>query len=575
MSEQRTAADTPGTPAASEWPLRPWLLAGLLGLAGLLVDLLTGGNFEQSAARTAAAAFIAFGAIAAAFTVERDRWKEPLAFAVLAGLVMAGLAWRAAAAGDQYADPEYGFAAGLLATALALPLFQARFHRRRFATPYPEFHELVWTDAISAGGSLAFTGISWIVLVIISELFGLLKIDFLKDLMREEWFDWTYSGLAFGAALGTIRNEQRLLGTLRMIVVLVLSLLALPVAVALVLFLLSMAVSGPQVLWQATRSATPVLLACAAGAFVLANTILRADDAEMPKGRALRIAALALALTILPLTGFAAVSMGTRISQHGLSPERLWAIVAIAIAFAYALAYAAAVVRGYQGSWRERLRSTNLALAAGVCAIAFVLSLPILDFGAISANNQVKRLQSGKVAPEKFDFEALRWDFGAAGRRALARLAKNPNGTVAELARNALAETRRVYAGFDQTRKTRADFRLRVQPDDPALGKQVLDYLVTNPWQCDARCVALDLGPAGNGRRVAIVQGTAYQVIIVGPGRAPVQEPQTVAPAVPLQDNSTVEIREVPTRFIFIDGKPLPQPLHDHGTRLEASPAPR
>src|SRR5690606_17932214 len=131
-----------------------------------------------------------------------------------------------------------------------------------------------------------------------------------------------------GAALGTIRNELRLLGTLRTIVVLVLSLLAVPVAVALVLFLLAMIVSGPQVLWEATRSATPVLLMCAAGAFALANTILRQDDAEMPRARVMRSAALVLALVILPLTVFAAVSMGTRIAQHGLSPERLWGLIA-------------------------------------------------------------------------------------------------------------------------------------------------------------------------------------------------------------------------------------------------------
>jgi hypothetical protein len=206
----------------SLWPLRPWLLAGLLGLAGLTIHVLTYEEWNVPW-RAAVAGFVAFGALIAAFTLERERWKEPLGFAALAGLVMAGLAWRAASAGDHYADPQYGFAAGVLATALALPLFQARFHRRRFATPYPEFHGFVWTDAISAGGSAAFTGLSWIVLLIVSQLFGLLKIDLLKDLMREEWFDWMYSGLAFGAALGTIRNEIRLLGTLRTIVVLVLS----------------------------------------------------------------------------------------------------------------------------------------------------------------------------------------------------------------------------------------------------------------------------------------------------------------------------------------------------------------
>ena len=546
----------------SEWALRPWLTALLLGCAGLAIHALTG-NRVDVAWRAAAAAFVLFGALVAAFTVERERWREPVVFAVLAGAVMAGLAWQAVAGGGRYADPGYGFAAGVIATALALPLFQAGFHRRRFAVPYPEFHELVWTDAISAGGSLAFAGLSWVVLAIVAELFDLLQIHLVKDLMEQGAFDWTFSGLAFGAALGTIRNELRLLGTLRTIVALVLSLLAVPVAAALALFLAAMLVSGPQVLWQATRSATPVLLACAAGAFVLANTILRADDTEMPVNRALRLAALVLALTILPLTAFAAVSMGTRVAQHGLSPERIWGMVAIAVACAYAVAYAVGVLGGLrQGVWRRRVRGTNLALAAGVCAVALFLALPIFDFGVISASSQVARLQSGKVTPEQFDFAALRWDMGEGGRRALARLATSGDAKVAELARSALAQTSRPVPGIavDEP-KTRAEFKLRVQPEEPALRKLVLDYLVANRDSCPNACVALDLGlRQGGARRVALVSGATYQEIMLPPDKA-LNEPADEAATPTVTDTSRVEIRSWTGRRVFVDGQPVGPPL--------------
>ena len=572
MSEDAATSDSgavAGEPefAPADWPLRPWLLAGLLGLAGLLIHFVTQGR-DDVPWQMAAAAFLFFGSIAAAFTVERDRWKEPVLFALAAGLVMAGLAWRATAAGDRYADEEYGFAAGVLATALALPLFQAGFLRRRFRTAYAEFHHHVWTDSISAGGALAFTGLSWLVLLILSELFHLLRIDLLRDVMDEGWFGWTFSGLAAGAALGTIRNELRLLGTLRTIVVLVLSLLAVPVAAALVLFLLSMVVSGPEVLWQATRSATPVLLACAAGAFALANTILRQDDAEMPRSRVMRSAALVLALTILPLTVFAAVSMGTRVDQYGLSPERLWGLIAIAVATAFGLAYFVAVGRGRRLAWRERLREANLNLAAGVSALALLLALPILDFGALSARDQVGRLQSGEVPVEEFDFAALRWDFGEPGRRALRRLGESDNAKVAELAKAALAQTERVYASFDQTNRTRDELAVRVQPNDPELRRLVLDYLVANPWLCDERCVAVAIGPETDGRRdVAIVQNRTFTTV-----RLPADPEGNVEAAGAavraaaaetrlLQANSKVEIGTVEKRYIFIDGEPLDRPL--------------
>ena len=405
--------------ATPDWPLRPWLLAGLLGLGGLLIHLLTHEN-DDVPWQVAAAAFVFFGSLASAFTIDERRWKEPVVFAIVAGLVMAGLAWRAVRYGDHLPDEQYGFAAGVVATALALPLFQAKFLKRRLATPYGEIYHHIWTDAISAAGSLAFTGISWVALAILAKLFQLLKIDFIHDLMNDGWFGWTYSGLAFGAALGTLRNQLKILATLQSVVLLVLSLLAVPLAVGLVIFLLASAISGPQVLWEATRDATPTLLACAAGSFVLASVILRQDDETMTRNRAMRIAALALAVVILPLAVFAAVSLGLRLNQYGLAPERLWALVTVIVACVWGAGYWAALIRGGKAAWARRLREANFVLALGACVLALLLALPLLDFGRISAGNQLHRLESGKVAPEKFDFAALRWDFGDAGRRARA-----------------------------------------------------------------------------------------------------------------------------------------------------------
>src|SRR5690606_17736807 len=144
---------------AADWPLRPWLLAGLLGLAGLLIHLVTQGD-DEVPWQMAVAAFLFFGSIGAAFTLEEGRWKAPAIFAAGVGLVMAGLAWRAVQYGEYLPDEQYGFAAGVVAIGLALPLFQAGFLKRRMATSYADLHYHVWTDAIGAAGALAFTGLS-------------------------------------------------------------------------------------------------------------------------------------------------------------------------------------------------------------------------------------------------------------------------------------------------------------------------------------------------------------------------------------------------------------------------------
>jgi len=221
------------------------------------------------------------------------------------------------------------------------------------------------------------------------------------------------------------------------------------------------------------------------------------------------------------------------------------------------------------------MRQANFHLGLFVCALAVLLALPILDFGAISTRNQTARLESGEVKPDDFDFAALRWDFGEPGRRALKQLGKSGNARVAELARTALAQESRGYSFEGEKIRTDEDFALLVQPEDPALRQLALDYLKANPWRCQERCAALDLGTVQGGRRVAIVEQGSYEVVRLAPGKPGTQEEVAVAeyaPDGPLTDKSKIEIREVPTRFIFVDGKPLGPPLKEPTTPLEASP---
>lgn len=554
----------------SEWALRPWILAALLGTAGLLVHLLTDGN-EESRGLVALAAFVLFSALFAAFTIDRDRWASPLIAAGIGGLIMAGLAWQAVDPNDWYADEHFAFGAGVVAFTLSLPLFQAGFHRRRFATPYRDTHFHIWTDIVSAGGALLFTGLAWALILILSELFQLLQIPLLKNLIDDEWFGWVFSGFAFGAALGTLRNQLKILGMLQSVVLLVLSLLAVPLALALLLFLAAMIFSGPDVLWQATRSATPILLACAFGAFVLTNAIIRDHDSDMSGSRIMRIAALILALGILPLTVFAAISMGTRVAQYGLSPERIWGLVAVGFACAYGLAYVVAVARGGKARWHDALRRANLHLAVAGCVLALIVALPIFDFGGISARNQIARLQSGAVTPAKFDFAALRWDFGEGGREALRDLARGP-GKVAAEAREVLAQNVRQWQQPMQSEENRADreANIRLEFSDPALRRQVTEFALSDPWRCAVPCVFLDLGPGAAGtRRMAHLQDRQVHFLDVDLakdyGSLTVPEPQVARPA-PFQPfeigpDSRIEIRPYAGRRIYVDGKPVGEPF--------------
>ena len=555
-----TGADPADTAAPlQDWPLRPWLLAGLGAVAGLVVHLLLENRGDQAWAAALAATFF-FAAAAAGFTLTSRRWMEAAAFSAGLGLVMGGIAWLAVDTGDNLAGEEFAFAAGVFFSLLAVPLFQAEFHRRRWATPYAETHFHVWSDAVSAGGAIAFTLLSWLLLWLLHALFSLVGIEVIEELIDTGGFVGFFCGTTFGAAMGVLRNQLGIIGTLQRVVMLVFSLLAVPFALAIAFFLFILIASGGSALWDATDSATPVLLACALGCFVLANAVVRDDDEARSDNPAMLVAAFALSASILPLTVFAAISMGIRIDQHGLSPERLWALVAIGIATAYGLAYWVGLARGRLAGWNHYLRRANLHLAVASCIVALLLALPLLDFGGISARQQVARLDAGEVSVEDFDYAALRWDFGDAGRAVLARLTER-EGKVGELAAEAAALEQR-YPVLAEGRRTESG-ELAFNFEDTDLRDWTRNHLKSNPWLCNASCVAIDLGMDGDRRHVAFVSAGSIQHVRFRDDGVP--DPPEAPPAMLSPDAEfspgDVEVREWTGRQIYIDGRPMGEPF--------------
>ena len=575
MAEGEDIAQTPSAPEPmlSDWPARPWLLAGLGALAGLIVHLLLDAN-EPSPARAALAAAAFFSFAAASFVLRPNRWSEAAVFAVGLGLVMGGIAWLAVDSGDHVAGEEFAFAAGVFFSLLAVPLFQADFHRKRWATPYRETHFHVWTDAVSAAGALAFMLLSWLLLWLLHALFSLIGIEVIEELIQTTGFVGLFCGATYGAAMGVLRNQLSVLGTLQRVVLLVFSLLAVPFGFAIAVFLIFLLLSGGSALWDATDSATPVLLTCALGCFVLTNAVVRDDDEARSDNVVMQVAAMILAASIFPLTVFAAISMGIRIDQHGLSPERLWALVAIAIATAYGLSYWVGLARGRMAGWAEYLRRANLHLAAASCVVALVLALPLIDFGGISARQQVARLDAGKVTPEEFDFVALRWDFGDAGREVLADLTER-EGRVADLAIAAEAMTERPWRGYYAEEvaeegpllRTDEEINLRVQPEDAGVREFILGQLRSDGYSCTLHCLAIDVGRNQRGERViALVEGRYYTLYVMREssreGEAPIIDAAAERSA-QLREGSEVEIREVTQRYIVVDGVPMGRPLDE------------
>ncbi|MET1110592.1 MAG: DUF4153 domain-containing protein [Allosphingosinicella sp.] len=555
------------------WPLRALLLLGLGAALALTVHLLTRGDsawqWTETPLRLGAAAAIAAGGIVFAFSLERPRWLWSLLFAAGAGLVVGFVTYWNGQPDSWGAGEGWQLASALLALVIAVPLFQAARDAGRWTMDYRAVHAHILTNIVLWIVAWGFAFLTFLLVLLLSELFQLIGIRLLKDLLDKAWFDWMLVGGALGAAVGLLRDRDRIVGILQRVATAILSVLAPILAAGLVLFVAALPFTGLEPLWEQTRATTPILLVCILGAVVLINAVIGSgarEDEERP--RIVRWAAAALAAVVLPLALVAAVSTGKRIAQHGFTPDRLWAAVFVAITVAGAAAYLFALIRGRAG-WPDLLRTLNLRVAVGICLVALFLAMPIVSFGAISTRDQVARLQAGRIAPDRFDWAALRFDFGPSGRRALQRLAGNSDLIIRQRAREALRASTRWAAEPNphDAPGYRARPVLKIRADGGAPIPPALADLIGRTNQChDDSCRLAFVEP---GRAVILRPGcrrcTAYlfEAKPDGTWEQRVPEPLVAGgPApLPVAPEGRVEVRTVERQQLFVGGEPVGEPF--------------
>ena len=575
------------------WPVRALLLLILGASIALAVHFLTRGpeiwQWTENPLRLGAAAALAAGGIVFAFSLERQRWLWSALFALGAGLVVGFVTYWNGQPESWGAGEGWQLVSASLAVVIAVPLFQASRDSGRWNLDYRTVHGHVLTNIVLWFVAWGFVLITYLLVLLLSELFQLIGIVLLRDLLQKGWVPWILIGGALGAAIGLLRDRDRIVGTVQRVATAILSFLAPILAAGLVVFVLALPFTGLEPLWEQTRSTTPILLVCILGAVILVNAVIgsgASDDESRP--RLIRWAAAALAAVVLPLAIVAAVSTGKRIAQHGFTPDRLWAAVFVAITVAGAAAYLYAVIRG-RARWPASLRSVNLRIAIGICLVALLLALPIVSFGAISTRDQLARLQSGRIAPDKFDWAALRFDFGPAGRRALERLVRSPNATIRDHARAVMAAKNRWAARTEIEEYVEAPRQMRVFPTGTSVPADLREAVLGrpgNPGACTGKGECFLLWRPGQTKAVAVMDRCS------GPGRAgdgdmcdlittfigqvdgrwvrPMDEP-LMKPGAPTPEQAAAalkrqrealrrgdaEVREVSRRQVFIGGLPV------------------
>lgn len=291
----------------------------------------------------------------------------------------------------------------------------------RLIARYPTYFDLAWKHGVQLAASAAFVGVFWIVMNLGAALFHLIGIEFLKELIEKDWFVIPASGAMFAAAVQLTDVRHTLIRGIRTVALTLLAWL-MPVLVALAAaFLASLPFTGLDPLWK-TRSAAVILLGAGAILVLLINAAYQDGAADDPPPAVLQWAARLGGLLLVPLVALGAYALCLRIGQYGLTPERILAESVATVGAVYAVGYAAAAV--LPGLWMKLIELTNVAAAFLAIALLLALNSPLADPARLSVDDQMTRIEAGKVAADKVDYGFLRFQGERWGKAALDKLEK-------------------------------------------------------------------------------------------------------------------------------------------------------
>ncbi len=320
---------------------------------------------------------------------------------------------------------------------IAWPLILAGEGERRWRASYPAYFDTAWKLGLQLMFSGLFVGVFWLILNLGAELFALVGMDGLRRLIGEAEFAIPASTLALSAGLHLSDARPGIIQGLRSLLLTLLSWLLPLLVVLIAAFLALLPFTGLDSLWK-TGHASALLLGASGLLIFLLNAAYQ-DGREQP-GRVIRLSLRAACLLLAPLQALAAYALALRVGQYGWSPDRVFAASLVILGACYAAGYGWAAIR--RRAEFAGVASANIYAAWLSLALLAAVLTPLADPARISVASQLARLQAGRVAAERFDFDFLRDRGLRYGHAALLRLRDDPtlSGSVRRKANDALSE---------------------------------------------------------------------------------------------------------------------------------------
>ena len=363
---------------------------------------------------------------------------------------------------------------------------------------YARLFEHAWRNAVVTAQAGVLTGMFWIVLELGAQLFKLIGIDWPKHTIEEAWFAIPVTTLSASLGIRAGLRRAAFTHTLRSHW-LTLTAWLLPIVSLIGSAFVLTSMAGVDTLFERGLSAF-FLLWFAAFWVKFFNSAFQDGQAAPPFGGWLRRILSYTSLGLLVVAGFAAWALLLRISQHGLTPDRIWGAFVALVGLCYGVGYASSLLK--KSRWMQNIAAANVVAALLMCTGIVLLLSPVLDARRLATHSQMDRFHSGKVKQEELDFYALAQQ-GSFGHAALASIAaqQDAEGKPTSLAIRATeamqwARPNRYFGGRDAEKETPVaslQAQLDPYPSDTPLPEGFVRFLKTdlatwNKWDRQTSC---------------------------------------------------------------------------------------
>jgi len=425
---------------------------------------------------------ISFFAFMAFLTLRRDTWLRDAGFSVAIGVFAGGFLKLVDyfKGGGLNFNGTNGFAMFLSLAAIAIipvVFYQTGRDAGGWRFPYAKLFLNSWQNKIVVLVAIFFTSVSWLMLYLSGQLFKLIGIMWVTQLIGDKLFVGIFTSAAIGLGVALARERPKVITALLNLVLILFRVLAPFLAGIIIVFLLTMGVTGIGILWD-TDLALPIFTTSIFLFVLFVNAVIQtgADDNKFWKFGEWLMMVGTFSLPILAV--LAAWGLSLRVAQYGWTPPRIYSAVLVSIGLAYGIAYAFCVI-WKRNAWKQGITRINPPFACLVLLLAIAIQLPPWEPFKLSAEDQVARLKEKKISPEDFDFAYLKFKLGEPGQKALDEIKSDKQLMADEqiAGRIATLETVKYYP------RTRAQRQKILIPESKlaAIG----DYMVVYP--VDAR----------------------------------------------------------------------------------------